>query len=46
MECRKDCPLKDYCMTQKHEWESCADMVFRYNAGLLLAPKYINKSAF
>ena len=45
MKC-ENCPLIEFCLTQKHDWESCADMVFRYNAGLLLSPEYIAKSAF
>lgn len=32
----KTCPLLHYCLTQKKEWESCNDMLLRYNAGLLL----------
>ena len=47
MECvNTECPLKEFCLTQKHEYESCADMVSRYNAGLLISPEYINQSAF
>lgn len=38
MKCCENCPLLHYCLTQKHEWESCLDMVQRYNAGLLLPP--------
>lgn len=37
------CPLYRYCLTQKAEYESCADMVLRYNAGLLLSPELIKE---
>lgn len=40
----ESCPLYPYCVTQKHEHESCDDMVRRYNAGLLLPPEYIENS--
>ena len=47
MDCENNkCPLFQYCLTQKHEWETCADMVSRYNAGLLLPPAYVEKSVF
>lgn len=39
MKCCKNCPLLHYCLTQKKEWESCNDMLLRYNAGLLLPPE-------
>lgn len=39
MESCKTCPLLHYCLTQKGEWESCNDMLLRYNAGLLLSPE-------
>lgn len=35
------CPLYPYCITQKTEYETCDDMVRRYNAGLLLPPEYV-----
>lgn len=37
-----NCPLKSYCLTQKHEYQSCDDMVRLYNAGLLLPPEFAN----
>ncbi len=42
----KLCPLYRYCLTQKGEWESCDDMVRKYNASLLIPPKYIEGSVF
>lgn len=36
----ESCLLYPYCITQKHEWESCNDMVSRYNARLLLPPEF------
>lgn len=35
----KNCPLLAYCITQKKDYESCVDMVQRYNNGLLLPPE-------
>lgn len=35
------CP---YCITKKHEHETCDDMVRRYNAGLLLPPEYVEET--
>lgn len=35
------CPLLHFCITQKHDYESCDDMVRRYNAGLLLPPEFV-----
>lgn len=47
MECNNnECSMYEYCLTQKHDYETCADMVSRYNAGLLLAPEYVKNSAF
>lgn len=43
---RTRCVLGDYCITQKKSYESCADMVSRYNAGLLLPPNHFEKSVF
>lgn len=40
------CPLAAYCIYQKQSWDSCADMVSKYNAGLLLPPAYFEKSVF
>lgn len=40
------CPLYEHCLTQKKEYESCNDMLIRYNAGLLLPPEYIENSVF
>lgn len=37
----ENCPLIEFCLTQKSEWESCNDMVSRYNAGLLLPPEQL-----
>ena len=42
----KDCPLLKYCLTQKHEYESCLDMMSRYNAGLLKPPEFVNVGDF
>lgn len=41
--CEK-CPLLQYCLTQKSEWDSCDDMVRKYNANLLLPPERIERS--
>ena len=41
MSCCENCPLLKYCITQKAEWDSCDDMVRRYNANLLLPPEII-----
>lgn len=35
----ENCILKQYCITQRHSYESCDDMVQRYNAGLLIPPE-------
>lgn len=46
MECvNTECLLQEYCLTQKHEYDSCADMVSKYNSGLLLPPEYIKNSS-
>lgn len=42
---RESCCLVEHCVTQKHEYDSCVDMVSKYNAGLLLPPEYIKKSS-
>lgn len=34
------CPLYRYCLTQKHENDTCDYMLRKYNAGLLLPPEY------
>lgn len=34
------CPLYRYCITQKREYESCDDMLRKYNARLLLPPQF------
>ena len=39
IENHSNCPLHKYCLTQKKEYESCQDMINRYNAGLLIPPK-------
>lgn len=36
----KACPLYRYCLTQKHENDTCDYMLRKYNAGLLLPPEY------
>lgn len=47
MECNSiECPLKEFCLTQKHDYETCADMVSKYNAGLLLSPEFVKNSVF
>ena len=35
------CPLLAYCITQKQGYETCNDMVLRYNAGLLIPPEFL-----
>lgn len=35
------CPLLAYCITQKQDYETCNDMVQRYNAGLLMPPEFL-----
>jgi hypothetical protein len=42
----KTCPLYRYCITQKKDHDSCADMVSRYNANLLIPPELIENSSF
>lgn len=45
MSCCENCPLLNYCLTQKAEWDSCDDMVRRYNANLLIPPEHIERSS-
>lgn len=40
------CPLRNHCLTQKKETDTCDDMIRRYNASLLLPPQYVERSAF
>lgn len=44
MERCNTCPLKDYCVNQKRAHDSCADMVSKYNAGLLLPPSILKNN--
>lgn len=39
IENHSNCPLHKYCLTQKKGYESCQDMMNRYNAGLLIPPE-------
>lgn len=39
-----ECPLLEYCLTQKAEHESCEEMIRRYNANLLLSPYHCERS--
>lgn len=42
----EECPLINYCLTQKKDHESCEDMVQRYNNGLLIPLYNIDNSSF
>ena len=46
MDCCEECFLLPYCLTQKAEYESCNDMLLKYNANLLLQPEMVEKSVF
>jgi hypothetical protein len=41
----KNCPLLRYCLTQKAEWDTCDDMVRKFNANLLLPPVHLERSS-
>lgn len=40
----KTCPIFELCMYNKREYDSCSDMIHRYNNGLLLPVEAFNNS--
>lgn len=39
--CKSDCLLYTYCLTQRKQYDTCDDMMRKYNANLLIPPEYI-----